>query len=606
LARIVWIIIMLAILLAPAHSQYLGRMLTDDVFPMQGGSLVWLAEGPVTGGDMADLAIADLNGDGQEDLLVGSGYGDLLYYRRLAGDIFAAPQPLIADSTDSASWPPKPRQVSPALVDWNDDGQLELLLGWEGQLLWYELRGVALRGGQAMRLADGTKIADAIRQVAPEVGHLAPAVGDVGGDGDHDLLLGGDDGSVWWLERAAHEAGSRWQPLRRLRAGGSPVEVGSRARPCVLDWEGDGHKDVLIGQGDGELWLVRGSSDGLEAAERISVRGQSGLTALAPQLAGPGEIWLGSADGLVLKARPSSGALEYSGKLLARPAPLDVGQAAAVSALDWNGDDRLDLLVGNRRGDVHVFEQIGVGEKLMMASAKAVSATPGIVCAADGYAWPRCADADGDGDLDMFVGTGAGLVELWINSGSFVRRGPVEVAGQTIRTVGAALVAPCDYDRDGDVDLFVGSKPTSTLSGEATLPAHRVAYFENKAGHRRSLPVFNKGTLIVMQIAGSSEQAALDSAVLGPQLAEPLATVARGTTDFLLTADLGVFLFSTSQSRGAYPFLEIGSWPGRLPPALAPPVYSAYACDFLGTGRPVLLCGLEQYGMIVACPSCLP
>ncbi len=606
MTRIVWTIVILAILLAPAHSQYLARMFTDDAFPMQGGSLVWLAEGPVTGGDMADLAIADLNGDGQEDLLVGSGYGDLLYYRRLAGDIFAAPDSLIADSAASASWPPKPRQVSPALVDWSDDGQLDLLLGWEGQLLWYQLRGVALRGGQAMRLADGTKIAEAIRQVAPEVGHLAPTVGDVDGDGDEDLLLGGDDGSVWWLERAAHEVGSRWKTPRRLRAGGSPVVVGSRARPCVLEWDDDGDADVLIGQGDGELWLLRGSPDGLEAAERISVRGQSGLTALAPQLASPGEIWLGTADGLVLRARPSSDTLEYSGKLLARPAPLDVGQAAAVSALDWNGDGRLDLLVGNRRGDVHVFEQIGVGEKLMMTSAKAVSATSGIVCAAEGYAWPRCADADGDGDLDVFVGTGAGLVELWINSGSFVRRGPVRVAGQVIRTAGAALVAPCDYDGDGDVDLFVGSKAASTPNTEATLPAHRVAYFENKANSRPSLPIFNKGTLITIQIKGGSQQAPLDGMVLGPQLAEPLATAARGATDFLLTADLGVFLFSTSQSRSSYPFLEIGSWPGRLPPALAPAVYSAYACDFLGTGRPVLLCGLEQYGMIVACTNCLP
>ncbi|MCK4323496.1 MAG: VCBS repeat-containing protein, partial [Armatimonadetes bacterium] len=271
--RIIWVIIVLLAMLAPAYGQYLGRMLADDVFPMQGGSLVWLAEGPVTGGDMADLAIADLNGDGQEDLLVGSGYGDLLYYRRLAGDIFAAPQPLIADSTDSASWPPKPRQVSPAIVDWNDDGQLDLLLGWEGQLLWYQLRGVALRGGQAMRLADGTKITEAIRQVALEVGHLAPAVGDVDGDGDHDLLLGGDDGSVWWLERTTDNGKHEWQAPRRLRAGGSPVEVGSRARPCVLDWGGDGHKDVLIGQGQGELWLLPGVADGLEAAERISVRG---------------------------------------------------------------------------------------------------------------------------------------------------------------------------------------------------------------------------------------------------------------------------------------------------------------------------------------------
>jgi len=596
LARIIWTIIMLGVLLAPAHSQHLARMLADEAFPLQGGRLVWLVEGPVTGGAMADLAIADLNGDGQKDLLVGSGYGDLLYYRRLAGDTFAAPQSLISDSADAASWPPKPRQVSPALVDWNGDGQLDLLLGWEGQLLWYQLRGVALRGGQAVKLADGTKIGEAIRQTDPQAGHLAPAVGDVDGDGDDDLLLGGDDGSVWWLERTTTDGGYKWEAPRRVMAGGSSTGGSSRARPCVLDWEGDGDKDILVGQADGALWLLPGGAKGLEPAERIPVRGQGRMTVLAPQVACSGEIWLGTAEGFVLKARASSAALECDGKLLARPVPLDVGEAPAVSAVDWNGDGHLDLLVGNRFGEVCIFEQVAVGEKLMMASAKVVAAASGFVSAA-GYAWPRCADADGDGDLDMFVGTGEGLIELWINSGRFVRKGPIQVVGRVIRTAGAALVVPCDYDRDGDVDLFVGSKPVATLIGEATLPAHRVAYFENKASSRPALPIFNKGTLIMMQIAGSGEQPALDAAILGPQLAEPLEKTAGGAIEFLLTADLGVFLFSASQMRSSYPFLEISSRP--------PAVYSAYVCDFLGVGRSVLLCGLEQYGMIVACPRCL-
>jgi len=123
-------------------------MLTDDAFPGQGCRLVWLAEGPVTGGAMSDLAIGDLNGDGQEDLLVGSGYGDLLYYRRLAGDIFAAPQPLIAGSADSASWPPKPRQVSPALVDWNDRSVGSPAgLGWTASLVPTGGYGVARWAG---------------------------------------------------------------------------------------------------------------------------------------------------------------------------------------------------------------------------------------------------------------------------------------------------------------------------------------------------------------------------------------------------------------------------------------------------------------------------
>jgi len=227
------------------------------------------------------------------------------------------------------------------------------------------------------------------------------------------------------------------------------------------------------------------------------------------------------------------------------------------------------------------------------------------VSAAGGYAWPRCADADGDGDLDMYVGTGDGLVELWINSGVFRSRGPVTVAGKPIRTAGPALVAPTDYDQDGDVDLFVGSKPAAS-SRSGALPAYAVAYFENASDRPNSLPVFNKGTPIGIEIQLGEEQATMDGAVLGPQLVEPLKTATDGATRFLVTTDLGLFLFTSNRPRGRYPFLHIRSSGQRLPPAVAPAGYSVYACDFCGTGRPALICGLDEYGMVIICADWLP
>lgn len=55
----------------------------------------------------------------------------------------------------------------------------------------------------------------------------------------------------------------------RLTAGGKPIdtEVG-HAAPLVTDWDGDGKRDLLVGQfGGGLLWIFR--NEGTDAAPRL-------------------------------------------------------------------------------------------------------------------------------------------------------------------------------------------------------------------------------------------------------------------------------------------------------------------------------------------------
>ncbi|RTY76650.1 VCBS repeat-containing protein [Flavobacterium sp. LS1R10] len=79
-------------------------------------------------------------------------------------------------------------------------------------------------------------------------------------------------------------------------------------------------------------------------------------------------------------------------------------------------------------------------------------------------------DADNDGDLDLFVGSGGNEKSdqanyknrLYLNNG----KGIFIKSKTTIPTTNnVSVIAPCDFDSDGDVDVFVGSRSVPGVYG---------------------------------------------------------------------------------------------------------------------------------------------
>jgi hypothetical protein len=195
----------------------------------------------------------DFDGDGIGDILSGSYDGDLYFFKGKGKGKFAAPVKLQRDGKTinlGAS-------STVFAADWRGTGRLDLLVGnMPGDLYLIPNEGTNARpayGAPRKLEAGGQPIK------GPHHGDAQPVAADWDGDGLLDLIVGWGDGSVVWYRNV----GSRTQPklakgVTLVPAAPSPnyddnappsrdAKPGVRAKVCVVDWNGDGRLDLLVG-----------------------------------------------------------------------------------------------------------------------------------------------------------------------------------------------------------------------------------------------------------------------------------------------------------------------------------------------------------------------
>ena len=191
---------------------------------------------PITGEYHLAPTVADLDGDGLPDLVLGT-WRDVVQWWRNTGTR-EAPVWTLADSALVTIT--RGSNTVPALADLDGDGDLDLLVGESsGQLNFY--RNAGTRTAPRFEL-----VSDTFGGIDPGR-RSAPALADIDGDGRVELLVGSEEGFLeLWRQASTDE-------VRFVRDDAFTRELGGGITPAVGDLDGDGDPDLVLGTASGGL-----------------------------------------------------------------------------------------------------------------------------------------------------------------------------------------------------------------------------------------------------------------------------------------------------------------------------------------------------------------
>ncbi|HPA47383.1 MAG TPA: VCBS repeat-containing protein, partial [bacterium] len=111
-------------------------------------------------------------------------------------------------------------------------------------------------------MGDGTNRCDKTGGRMTSQIHVRVAVDDWNDDGPLDLVVGGARGGVIWFPNTRTKSKPSF-PYSKLLfyADGKPLDIGWSATPYVVDWDGDGIKDLLVGAEWNRIVFIQNQGD---------------------------------------------------------------------------------------------------------------------------------------------------------------------------------------------------------------------------------------------------------------------------------------------------------------------------------------------------------
>jgi hypothetical protein len=208
--------------------------------------------------------IADWNEDGLIDLLVGDTNGKISLFLNngsVGNPQLTAKGFIKANNADLYVG----NRASPVLVDWNNDGKKDLVVGDDNGYVRLYLNSGANNDPQFTTF---TYIK--VNNVNIKVSYSAsPEVCDLDGDGKKDLLISDYSGYIYFYRNSGENANPTFTAQERLLAGTSYMKTNSTyARIDVVDWDEDGDLDIIAGEDYAYVNLFLNTSNPSAVAEQ--------------------------------------------------------------------------------------------------------------------------------------------------------------------------------------------------------------------------------------------------------------------------------------------------------------------------------------------------
>ncbi|HET7570306.1 MAG TPA: VCBS repeat-containing protein [Gammaproteobacteria bacterium] len=407
---------------------------------------------PVDVAPWGTISVADVDGDGHLDLFVDDDgcYGDSSYVLYGSGDgTFTNPAPVPAGVCGYTT----------AIVA-AGNGLSNLLTGsWWWDAVVTEARNLGDRKFYtyasylyATADADGT---------VHGLGASDLAVADFDGNGRPDLVTADTSDHSFSLLLGSGEGGFKAPVVHAL----SPMD--GIASIAAADVDGDGNADVLVPSDNGTLYAWLGDGAGGFASPETSTAASGTVNDIAVgDVNGDGKpdavlaAW--GADEAQICEGDGTGKFNCSGSAT-------VSQPSGVALADLNGDGNTDLVVSSNYNpgsgySTYVYTGDGTGK---FTSAATLATTTVMSDGTSRYDAPRgiaVGDVNGDGKPDLVVGTNGATAYLFEGKGDGTFGTSAVIATDLSSSGNPGAVALADVNGDGALDVIAGNKKESTVA----------------------------------------------------------------------------------------------------------------------------------------------